>query len=532
MGDWTYYDNFSSSPAASFTYDGAGERIQYGVTTATETSFMRIPLDQSLGGYTTDYDHSFSVSFKITPESGNSSSFVPLLLCEDSLTQPDNHPWRTNAPGSTAGNLQDVDILGVSISVNEIILLSRDDDNGATATSFDTPFNMTADEDYWVLLESVDMTTVSLSVFDDADMLSVLAYKEVTIPALEEFNFLYIANSNGNTASDQHGYLDDYEVNREEIPVFDWCQIYHFEDASYTDDWDYYDNFSSIPEASFTYDAINERIRYDVTTGTETSFMRVALNDSIGGFYGVFDHYYSASFKITPDNGNTSSFIPLLLSADSLTQPNNHPWRTDNAGGGAGALQDLDILGINISGSEVRLISRDDDNSATTVSFTSPFMMTAEEDYWIRIESSGATEVIMSVYSDEDMLDELASQEITIPSLKSFKFLYLANSNGNTASDQHGYLDDYIVKKGDVDNVVLHTFTNDLENPFVSPNPVSERLFLSDELNFNNLNIYNSQGMKESASVNQESKTIDVSEMSAGLYILTDGVHSIKFYKN
>ncbi len=43
---------------------------------------------------------------------------------------------------------------------------------------------------------------------------NLLSSTTFTIPVLDDFNHMYIANSNGNTSCTQFGYVDYYQINR------------------------------------------------------------------------------------------------------------------------------------------------------------------------------------------------------------------------------------------------------------------------------------------------------------------------------
>lgn len=224
------------------TYDAVGEQIQFEITTGVKKNFIHRTLPSEL-------KEPFCVTFKIHPEANNQNSFFPLALTPNSLSGPDDHPWRMNTPdNSSAGPIQTLDLLGVFVTDMEIRFINRNDNvvSSSSIASFTQPFNMSPNTDYWVKMEVIDAFNTRLSVFSDSTMMSVLRDQIFPTPDLDPFNEIYVANCNGNSSTNILGSLDDYTIN-------DCGFVFLEETIGENDAWSVYPNpFSSVFELTGT----------------------------------------------------------------------------------------------------------------------------------------------------------------------------------------------------------------------------------------------------------------------------------------
>lgn len=193
--------------------------------------------------------------------------------------------------------------------------------------------------------------------------------------------------------------------------------------------------------AGITYDASGNQLSFDITTGVENNFIHRTLPYSLNDRFCV-------SFKIHPDATNQNTFFPLLLSPNAMSGSDIHPWRLNaNPNGSAGNPQNLDLLGVCVTNMEIKFLNRNGNSfiSSSLPSFTQPFEMSPDTDYWVKLESEGPTQARLSVYSDENMTVELRNELFTMPDLESFNEIYIANCNGNWTTNQIGKLDDYVI---------------------------------------------------------------------------------------
>lgn len=192
----------------------------------------------------------------------------------------------------------------------------------------------------------------------------------------------------------------------------------------------------------FTHSLVNQNINYDITTGTANNFLRRTTPYTLG-------NQFSISFRIRPAANNSNTFFPLLLTPSEVTGTDIHPWRLNPVGGGAGALQNIDLLGVGILGTNVHLVNRLGNNANCLTPFTNALNLTANTDYWIKLERICATTVRLSVYSNAAMTTVLRDEYFTIPNLAAMNHLYIANCNGNFSTSQRGILDDYTIDQPD-----------------------------------------------------------------------------------
>lgn len=209
--DWSYYDNYGSSPTAGFSYNSTNQSINYALGTGTEISIFHRELPATLR-------NNYCVSFQITPtSSGNYNTFFPLLLSPVEITGTHLHPWRQNAPNPyTSGPHQNMDLLGIEVFGNQIRFVHRNDNvtGSTTIQSLNPQFDMQANMSYWVQLEVINSTTVDVQVFANGNFVNNIAQDQFTIPVLEDMNHLFIANCNGNSNTNQYGLLDNYRINQ------------------------------------------------------------------------------------------------------------------------------------------------------------------------------------------------------------------------------------------------------------------------------------------------------------------------------
>lgn len=119
----------------------------------------------------------------------------------------------------------------------------------------------------------------------------------------------------------------------------------------------------------------------------------------------------------------------------------------------------------------------------------------------------------MSVFSDSLFYDTLATEDFLIPSLAAFKYLYIANSNGNTSTNQSGYVDNYRVSQE------KPTVSQNIESQFsvtVFPNPVKNILYITAIKNPQ----YRILSIDGSVLLSGQSRSIDITELKAGSYII------------
>jgi len=267
--------------------------------------------------------------------------------------------------------------------------------------------------------------------------------------------------------------------------------------------------------SGITYDASGQQIGFNITTGVQKNFIHRSLP------YELKDQF-CASFKIRPMANNQNSFFPLIFTPNSLVGSNNHPWRMNTPDmSSAGAIQNLDLLGVFITHMEIKFINRNDNvvNSNSIMSFTQPFYMTSNTDYWVKLEVVSATSTRLIVYSDATMMTELRNQLFTTPDLDPFNEIYIANCNGNSGTSIYGKLDDYVINHCSVATVQEIHSTIDEWNLF--PNPSSSIFELNGDKNIDNIIIYDLKGAKISCEILINKNTASFAiENENGVYII------------
>lgn len=218
---WNYETSMNPT---SWSYDSPNQRINYTVNTnsiayQTSEQFISKALVNPVG-------FQFIASFKLNRQISGTNSYFPLLFTPTILTAGnDLHPWRKNPPtGGTLGGQQNVGLLGVIITHNNIGLIHRADGmtNGAVASL--SGYTLPINQDVWVRMERICTTTVKLEVYSDPAMTNLLAGQTYTVSnAGNSLEGLYIANSNGNgTSTIADDMLDDYKIETvtSTIPIF------------------------------------------------------------------------------------------------------------------------------------------------------------------------------------------------------------------------------------------------------------------------------------------------------------------------
>ena len=120
----------------------------------------------------------------------------------------------------------------------------------------------------------------------------------------------------------------------------------------------------------------------------------------------------------------------------------------------------------------------------------------------------------MSVFSDSLFFDTLATEDFSIPSLAAFKYLYIANSNGNSNTNHSGYVDNYRILQE------KPTATKNIENQFniaIFPNPVKNILHIATIEN-PKYRILSTEG---TVILSGQSNSIDITELKSGSYIVS-----------
>jgi len=293
-----------------------------------------------------------------------------------------------------------------------------------------------------------------------------------------------------------------------------FAQIFNFNDSLINDGWTYYDDFSSSPSAAFSYDSAHSRLSYTSIKSTETSVLYAPITDSIGGNDFATYKAFTASFKITSKN-MSNGFYPLILSENKMEGEHMHPWR-DNPTKPliAGPVNDNDILAVLLSSSQVQMLAKSDDKTILIKGFETPFYLSANTDYWIALQSSDTKIVTMSVFSDSLMLNALAVDTFNVPSLSAFKYLYIANSNGNSSTNHTGYLDNYIITRDIITSSQVVASGNIID---FYPNPVTNVL----SINSKSPSQYKICDLRGQVLTSGIGNLINVDYLNAGTYILS-----------
>ena len=293
------------------------------------------------------------------------------------------------------------------------------------------------------------------------------------------------------------------------------AQVFNFNDSLHKEGWTYYDNFNSLPTEAFIFDSTSSRLYYSNVKSTQTSVLYTQLEDSIGGYGNVFTNSYSASFKINPSTNNFNGYLPLILSENLMTGTNRHPWRDNPTNPSiAGPVNNNHMLAVLISSTAVKILAKKDANTIFNSGFKTPFHIGANKDYWIELKSINTNIIKMSVFNDSLFYDTLATEDFLIPSLAAFKYLYIANSNGNTSTNQSGYVDNYRVSQ-EKPTVIQNIESQSSVTVF--PNPVKNILYIAAIKNPQ----YRILSIDGNVLLSGQSRSIDIAELKAGSYIIS-----------
>ncbi|HLP56796.1 MAG TPA: T9SS type A sorting domain-containing protein [Fluviicola sp.] len=266
----------------------------------------------------------------------------------------------------------------------------------------------------------------------------------------------------------------------------------------------------------FTYDASGQRVQFDITAEVENNFIHRTLPYSLSDRFCV-------SFKIHPDAANQNTFFPLLLSQMGLSGASDiHPWRMDYDGA-VGDFQNIDLTGVCVTHMEVKFLNRNGNtvNASSLVSFTQPFNMTADTDYWIKLEVEDATHTRLSVYSDAAMSNELRNQLFTTPDLDPFNEIYIANCNGNSTTNISGSVDDYVINKCSVAGMIEAETGAPVWQMY--PNPAAATFEINGTENIDRIMVYDMKGSKVSftSSIIANRASVEISdELVNGVYLV------------
>lgn len=304
-------------------------------------------------------------------------------------------------------------------------------------------------------------------------------------------------------------------------PILNSQVWYDFTADPLTNGWSYYDDYASPGTPDFNHNMANGNIEYALTNNTQSSIFHTQLDSTLSKDYCV-------SFKITPtDVNNYNSFFPLLLAPYEIGGSDPHPWRMNGISPSTcGAIQNLDLIGVMIQGTEIQFLHRDNDivTGTTVQSFSSPFNMQTNYDYWIKLDVSNTTTVNFSVYQDAAFTNQLATETFTIAILDDMNHLYIADGNGNSTTTQFGILDDYKVNMCSVEGLEEEIIAED--NLYVYPNPVSNvtNVDLPANHGYDLLKVMDFQGkliMTQAISEFEQTVAIDCETLAAGSYFVT-----------
>lgn len=305
------------------------------------------------------------------------------------------------------------------------------------------------------------------------------------------------------------------------------AQSFDFSTNPFSNGWTSVDETTS--SNSFTYSG-TESISYNITSSTETAVMHTPITST------AIANNFCASFKITPSNPNNyNTFFPMLLAPQAQPGPDFHPWRKNPLDPNiAGDPQNINLIGVAITHSELKFLHREGNSMTSSIlqSFSSPLNLAANTSYWVKLSVMNGTQANLSVYSDADMTMELRNQDYTIPDLGAFTELYITNCNGNSATDQQGTLDDYLINNCAIPLGLNESTSLSAEDITLFPDPTSGafKLHLPEGHNFQNLSIYDaSQRLVARLEVDVQSNLIsyDCSSFGSGVYtIILSGSNS------
>jgi hypothetical protein len=230
-----------------------------------------------------------------------------------------------------------------------------------------------------------------------------------------------------------------------------FAQTYNFSNNPVAGGWTVV-NTNNSNGAGISWDGSSGVLQYDLQSGdladvgTNKYFFTRPTPYTLGD-------QFSVSFKIRPEAGHqNNSIFPLLLTPNALAGPNNnHPWRLDYVNPNVGNPQNLNLLGVAVVNNEVRLVARLGNAAAgVLIPFATPYTLTGDTDYWIKLERMCPTSVRLSVYTNSAMTTPAVQQLFTIPTLGNLNTMYIANCNGNAGMDQRCTVDDYTFGEPDI----------------------------------------------------------------------------------
>lgn len=299
-------------------------------------------------------------------------------------------------------------------------------------------------------------------------------------------------------------------------------EVYDFQNDPLQNGWTYFDNFNSIPNPGFSFNSGEQALNFNLTTGIENSFISKTLDESLSNNYCV-------SFSINPSSINSNTFFPLLLAAEKLIGIDPHPWRKNANGGSVGELQNLDIIGIEVLGMQIRFVHRNDNlNSNIIQSLNVPFYMEENTKYYVKLSIENNTSATVEVSNLDDFSSILATSTYTIPNLDVMTEIYIANCNGNSNTFQNGMLDNYKFSNGCTLNTKMISKEEiklkfNIENNQLSTTTVNDLEFVS---------IFDSSG-KLVGNYKLNDNIIDLSFLNSGIYIasIENKQHNLRFIK-
>lgn len=240
------------------------------------------------------------------------------------------------------------------------------------------------------------------------------------------------------------------------------AQTFNFSNDPATSGW----TVVNTPGVGWTWDNPNDEMDYNITTGTGNNFLHRPTPFVLGD-------QFSVSFRLRTGANQNNTFFPLMLTPNALAGPANmHPWRLDPTPA-AGALQNIDLLGVGITNQRVSLLARLGNTGTGLTSFTNPLDLTANTSYWFLLERICETTVRLRVFSNAAMTTTLRDETFTIPSLANMSEIYIANCNGNSSTNQTGSVDDYTF--GDSDNTCCAP--NSINGPNIICSPSEDAQF-------------------------------------------------------
>lgn len=284
-------------------------------------------------------------------------------------------------------------------------------------------------------------------------------------------------------------------------------ETYSFENDPLANGWTYYDNYNSQPNPGFSHNSTNQALNFELNTGVEVSFLNRTLNNELTSDYCVY-------FSILPTETNYNTFFPLLLAESKLTGNDLHPWRKNATNGVVGDFQNLDIIGVEVLGLQIRFVHRNDNNANNLIqSLNTPFYMVANQKYYVKLSVVNGTQASITISNNSAFSSVLAESTYTIPMLNNMNEIYIANCNGNSNTSQFGLLDDYTFSEGCTLNI--HSEVN--EEPKIVYNIESELIEIESNKSFEKVTVYDVTGKKVSTQI-ISNNTFSLKGMNAGFY--------------